>query len=302
MNRSIGYQPLSPDDAGGIPDGQPRPPEPPVQHPRRRYALLAFGAVLLALASGSAGAMLAVHYDGHTTTVISGPPASVPAGSSASSLAGVAAAVLPSVVTITVTAGTQFGTGSGVITSSDGTILTNNHVIEAAADGAGTIKVIFSDGRTAVASIVGQDPAADIAVIRAAGVSGLKPAAFATASALRVGDTVLAVGSPLGLANTVTSGIVSALNRTISVGSRGSQLYDGQAASQITGMIQTDTVINPGNSGGALVNTADQVVGITTAIASTGGGYIGQQSGSIGVGFAIPAETAAKIAARLTHG
>ena len=274
-----------------------------------RYALFKLAGCVLAVAGGGAGAALALHYDGHTTTVASAPPASPAAGGGAGGqLAKIAAAVLPSIVTITVTTGTQLGEGSGVITGSDGTILTNNHVIDAAAGGAGTIKVIFSSGRTATASIVGQDASADLAVIRAAGVSGLAPAAFGSASGLRVGDTVLAIGSPLGLAGSVTSGIVSALHRTITVGSQSSQPYNGtlgqssQSASIISNMIQTDTAINPGNSGGALVNDAGQVVGITTAIASTGGGYIGQQSGSIGVGFAIPAETASRIAAQLAGG
>ena len=162
------------------------------------------------------------------------------------------------------TTGTQLSEGSGVITGSDGTILTNNHVIDAPAGGAGTIKVIFSSGRTATASIVGQDASTDLAVIRAAGVSGLVPAAFGSASGLRVGDTVLAIGSPLGLAGSVTSGIVSALHRTITVGRQSSQPYNGtlgqssQSASVISNMIQTDTAINPGNSGGALVNDAGQ--------------------------------------------
>lgn len=227
---------------------------------------------------------------------------------SASRLAMVAASVLPSIVTIMVTTSTQSGEASGVIIRSDGAILTNNHVIEAAANGAGTIKVAFSNGKSAAASIVGQDAAADLAVIRTSGASGLVPAAFGSVSALHVGDTVLAIGSPLGLAESVTSGIVSALHRTITVGSRSVQPYSGfpgqssPAASVISDMIQTDTAINPGNSGGALVNDAGQVVGITTAIASTGGGYIGQQSGSIGVGFAIPADTASRIAAQLMAG
>ena len=213
---------------------------------------------VLAVAGGGAGAALALHYDGHTTTVASAPPASPAAGGGAGGpLAKVAAAVLASIVTITVTTGTQRGEGSGVITGSDDTILTNNHVIDAAAGGAGTIKVIFSSGRTATASIVGQDASADLAVIRAAGVSGLAPAAFGSASGLRVGDTVQAIGSPLGLAGSVTSGIVSALHRTITVGSQSSQPYNGtlgqssQSASIISNMIQTDTAINPGNSGGA---------------------------------------------------
>jgi putative serine protease PepD len=274
-----------------------------------RYALVTLAGGTLVVAGGGAGAALALHYDGHTTTVVSAPPVSPVAGTaSASQLAQVAASVLPSVVTIMVTTSNGSGEGSGVIIRSDGMILTNNHVIEAAADGAGTIKVAFSSGKSADASILGRNPAVDLAVIRASGVSDLVPAAFGSVSGLHVGDTVLAIGSPLGLAGSVTSGIVSALHRTITVGNRSSQLYGGfpgqssPAASVISNMIQTDTAINPGNSGGALVNDVGQVVGITTAIASTGGGYIGQQSGSIGVGFAIPADTASRIAAQLMAG
>ena len=233
--------------------------------------------MLLALASGGAGALLAVHYDGHITIAVSAPPVSASAGSPAArGLAAVAAAVEPSVVTISVRTATSSGEGSGVIIGSDGTILTNNLVIEAAADGAGALTVTFSNGQTAQATIIGRNSSADLAVIRATGVSGLTPAAFGSAAALHVGDTVLAVGSPLGLAGSVTSGIISALNRTIMVGSSQSGPYGGQAASKITGMIQTDTAISPGNSGGALVNDSGQVIGITTAIATTGGGYIGQ--------------------------
>ncbi len=307
MGTSLDQQPFSPGGAGGHAEpGAARPGPPPPQPPappaaparpgKRRYALLTVAAVLLAVASGGAGAAFAVRYDGHTTVAVSAPPTSAPTGSSATrGLAAAAAAVEPSVVTISVQTARSSGEASGVIIRSDGTILTNDHAIEAVADGAGTLTVTLSNGRTAQASIIGQDTSADIAVIRAAGVSGLKPATFGSASALRVGDTVLAIGSPLGLAGSVTSGIVSALNRTISIGSSGSEPYGGQAASKITGMIQTDTAINPGNSGGALVNDSGQVVGITTAIATTGG-YIGQQSGSIGIGFAIPAGTASTIA------
>ena len=249
--------------------------------------------MLLAVVSG-AGAALTVHYDGHTTIAVSAPAIGVSAGSSAArGLAAVAAAVEPSIVTISVQTATSSGEGSAVIIGSDGTILTNNHVIEAAADGAGALTVTFSNGQTAQATIIGRNSSADLAVIRATGVSGLTPAAFGSAAALHVGDTVLAVGSPLGLAGSVTSGIISALNRTITVGSSQSGPYGAQAASKITGMIQTDTAINPG---GALVNDSGQVIGITTAIATTGGGYIGQQSGSIGIGFVIPAGTAITIA------
>lgn len=298
--------------SGPADTGQPPVVTPGGRHePPRwwRYVLFTLAGCVLAIAGGGAGAALALHYDGHTTTVISAPPVSPAAGTATTSqLARVATAVLPSIVTITVTTSTQAGEGSGVIVRSDGTILTNNHVIEAAADGAGTVKVTFSNGKSADAIILGQDPAADLAVIRAPGVSGMIPAAFGSVSGLHVGDTVLAIGSPLGLAGSVTSGIVSALHRTITVGSQSAQPYGGfpgqssPAADVIANMIQTDTAINPGNSGGALVNDAGQVVGITTAIASTGGGYIGQQSGSIGVGFAIPADTASRIAAQLIAG
>jgi putative serine protease PepD len=204
---------------------------------------------------------------------------------------------MPSVVTITVTTASGTGEGSGVVLRSDGTIMTNNHVIEGAAGGAGVIKVTFTGGQTARAVIVGQDPATDIAVVRAADVSGAVPARLGTASGLHVGDTVLAIGSPLGLSGTVTSGIVSALHRSITEASQRSP-YDGlpsgqsQPAATLKEVIQTDTAINPGNSGGALADATGRVVGITTAIATVGGGYIGQQSGSIGVGFAIPIATA----------
>ena len=262
---------------------------------------------MLATAGGAAGAALTLHYDGHTVTTPA--PAITPASGTppAQALANVAAIALPSVVSITVTTATQADEGSGVILRPDRTILTNNHVIEAAAGAAGTIKVTFSSGKSADASIMGRDPAADLAVIRAAGVSGLSPATFTPASHLHIGDTVLAIGSPLGLEGSVTSGIVSALHRTITVGSSTPDyLYDGTsrepARSTITGMIQSDTAINPGNSGGALVDDTGRVVGITTAIASTGGGYIGQQTGGIGVGFAIPSDTASRIAAKLTGG
>lgn len=275
------------------------PAGPDTRRPRRRYILIALGMLMLALASGAAGAAITVNHDGHSTVIASAPAAGVPDTRPAGDLARVAAAVEPSVVTILVVTSSSSGEGSGVIIASDGTIITNNHVIEAAAGGAGTLKVTFSNGRSTDASIVGQDAAADIALIRASGVTGLKPATFGSATALHPGDTVLAVGSPLGLTGSVTSGIVSALNRTISVGTSSSRLYGTQATSQIAGMIQTDTAINPGNSGGALVDNAGHVVGITTAIATTGGGYIGQQSGSIGIGFAIPAQTATTIADRL---
>ncbi len=253
-----------------------------------------------------AGAVIALHYAGNTPVTVSAPPPGHGVAAAPSQqVARAAAAAMPSVVTITVTTASGSGEGSGVILRSDGTIITNNHVIEAAAGGAGLISVTLAGGRSARADIIGQDPAADIAVIRAIGVSGAAPARLGTASGLHAGDTVLAIGSPLGLSGTVTSGIVSALHRSITAASQDSPYggLPGQSrrgtANVLRDVIQTDTAINPGNSGGALVDDSGRVVGITTAIATMGGGYIGQQSGSIGVGFAIPIDTAYRIATQL---
>jgi putative serine protease PepD len=275
-----------------------------------RYLLRLAAAVLLVAAGGGAGAAVALHYAQAGSVVTeSAPPASGQVSvMPAQQVAKAAAAALPSVVTITVTTASGTGAGSGVILRSDGTIVTNNHVIAAAAGETGVIKVFFTNGRSGTAAIVGQDPAADLAVIRVHGVSGLTPARLGITSGLHVGDTVLAIGSPLGLSGTVTSGIVSALHRTITAGGQGSP--DGglpgqppQETSEVLhDVIQTDTAINPGNSGGALVDASGRVVGITTAIATIGGGYIGQQSGSIGVGFAIPIGAAYHIAAQLIGG
>lgn len=288
---------------------QPPPPEGGHRAPpgRRagRFLLTMAAALALVVAGGAAGAVIALHYVKPAATMIaSAPPAAglavAPPGEG---LARIAAAVMPSVVTITVTTATGTSEGSGVILRSDGTIVTNSHVIEAAAGGAGVIKVTFASGRSKNAVILGHDPAADIAVIRAFGVSGVMPARLGNASGLHVGDTVLAIGSPLGLADTVTSGIVSALHRNIAAASQQPpDALPGQSqgsAQVLRDVIQTDTAINPGNSGGALADDAGRVVGITTAIATVGGGYIGQQSGSIGVGFAIPIGAAYRIATRL---
>lgn len=265
-----------------------------------RYGLQIVAATVLVLAGGGAGAAVALHYAGGTTTVTaSAPPAAGGQSAASQSLAKAAAAALPSVVTIMVNTPGASGEGSGVILRSDGMILTNNHVVAAAADGAGAIKVIFADGKTKPATIVGQDQSADIAVIQAYGVSGLTPAQLGSAADLRVGDTVLAIGSPLGLTDTVTSGIVSALHRSITAGGRSEPNGSGSTAEVLSDMIQTDAPINPGNSGGALLDASGRVVGITTAIATLGGSFIGQQSGSIGVGFAIPINTAYNIATQL---
>jgi putative serine protease PepD len=204
------------------------------------------------------------------------------------SVAGIAARVMQSTVSIAVNGGGGRGTGSGVIIRSDGYILTNNHVVESAEDG-GEITVTLDAGEAELpADIVGLDPVTDLAVLRVRSDRDLPAASLGQSRALVVGDPVIAIGSPLGLAGTVTTGIVSALNRTVNVGEF--PLFNA---------IQTDAAINPGNSGGALVNARGEVIGINSAIATLGGGGLfgGEQSGgSIGVGFAIPIDEARSVA------
>jgi putative serine protease PepD len=245
---------------------------------------LLVAAALIALCSGLAGGLVGHQLDRTGVTTPSTPHTAAPV-IDRSSLANIAEHVQPSVVDIN----TGQGEGSGVIFTKDGSILTNNHVVEGAQ--AGSLQVTFSDGKTARAVVAGTDPAGDLAVIKAQGVSGLVPATFANSDDLRVGDTVLALGSPLGLQGSVTAGIVSALHRTIDEGGG-----NGPARS-IADAIQTDAAINPGNSGGALVDTAGEVVGINTAIATAG-----QSQGSVGVGFAIASNRAKATADQLVKG
>ena len=210
----------------------------------------------------------------------------------ATSVAAIAAKVLRSVVSVQVDSGSSGGTGSGVVLRSDGYILTNNHVV---AEG-GTITVSFTDDSQPdlQARIVGTDPETDLAVIKVVNAPRLVPATLGTSSDLVVGDPVIAIGSPLGLAGTVTTGIISALNRTVQVPSE-----SGGTAPPLFDAIQTDAAINPGNSGGALVDAAGRVIGINSAIATLGSASADTQSGSIGVGFAIPVDEARSIAEQL---
>jgi putative serine protease PepD len=210
------------------------------------------------------------------------------------SVQAVAAKVLPSVVKIEVSGSQGAGSGSGIILSADGQILTNNHVVELAGDG-GTLRVTFNDGSHADAKILGTDPLTDTALIQADNVSGLTPATIGKSGDLAVGQGVVAIGSPLGLDSTVTSGIVSALNRPVDVGS------DGQSNSTVYPAIQTDAAINPGNSGGALVDLNGNVVGINAAIA-TAGQTVDGESGNIGVGFAIPMDEVMPIVDQMAKG
>lgn len=205
------------------------------------------------------------------------------------STSDVANKVLPSVVSIRVTTSQGGDEGSGSIISSDGLILTNNHVVSAAEGGKAKMEVALNDGRTLEAEVVATDPQTDIAVIKAKNVTDLKPIEFGDSNAVNVGEDVMAIGSPLGLSATVTTGIVSAKNRPVQASGE-----DGGEASLIDA-IQTDASINPGNSGGALVDMQGKLIGIPSVIASTGG----ESAGSIGLGFAIPINQAERISKQL---
>jgi putative serine protease PepD len=201
------------------------------------------------------------------------------------SIAAVAEQMLPSTVQILADAeGQDLGaTGSGFFMDRQGHVITNNHVIEGAAQDNGDIKVVDSEGRRYDAEVVGRSPVYDLAVLYVEDPPDVEPASLGASRSLQIGEGVVAIGSPLGLSSTVTSGIVSALDRPVTTG-RGDDL-----ASYINA-VQTDAAINPGNSGGPLVNLEGQVVGVNSAIATTGGGALGGESGNIGVGFAIPVE------------
>jgi putative serine protease PepD len=205
------------------------------------------------------------------------PPAAV--NRAPDTLAGVAKKVAPSVVTVRVTG----AIGSGFVVSTAGYVITNDHVVEGADD---TMSVMFNDGSTARASVVGRDPESDIAVIKVA-KSGLVPVALGNSDSIAVGDPVLAFGSPLALSNTVTQGIVSALDRTIEAG-------DAGGPTRYYAAIQTDAAVNQGNSGGPLVTAAGQVVGMNSVIRSVGGTET--EAGNIGLAFAIPINQVKRVA------
>jgi putative serine protease PepD len=274
-----------------------------------RAGILAIGALVIAVVSASIGGAVASVID-HSVQpgssaarmTLGGKTPGLPtANAPVETVEQVAAKVVPSVVMLETDLGHQSEEGSGIILSPDGLILTNNHVIAAAAGAkhpgatgpAPKTTVTFSDGRTTTFTVVGADPTTDIAVVRARSVSGLSPITLGSSANLRVGEPVVAVGSPLGLEGTVTTGIVSALNRPVSTtGETGNQ-------NTVLDAIQTDAAINPGNSGGALVNMHAQLVGVNSAIATLGGESPDGQSGSIGLGFAIPVDQAKRIADEL---
>jgi putative serine protease PepD len=223
------------------------------------------------------------------TTTNSSAAAAPPAQVSACEVTSVANNVLPSVVTISVTGKGGAGTGSGEVIRSGGYILTNNHVIASAATG-GAVKVQFADGQTAPATIVGRDPQTDLAVIKADTSAQPKVIAMGSSASVQVGQANVVIGAPLGLSGTVTSGIVSALDRDIQVPG------EDDTSALLVGAIQTDSAINPGNSGGAMVNCSGQLIGIPSAGATvpTSSGEA-SAGGSIGLGFAIPVDLAKTI-------
>jgi putative serine protease PepD len=295
---------------GGPPDfgdGEPAPAAPPgAEEPtKRRWRLrqlsltaalvLLFAALLTGISGGVVGYLAASRIapallDPDATLSQVSPPITRPPGS----IADIARRVLPTVVSIEVRSPAGSGTGSGVVIDKAGYVLTNNHVISAVASGRGSLRVLFSDQSAADARVVGRDPKTDLAVLKVE-KPGITVAALGDSSKIAVGDPVIAVGSPLGLAGTVTSGIVSALNRPVRLGGRGGS--SGSDTNAVINAIQTDAPINPGNSGGALVDGAGALVGINSAIASLSTGQ--GQSGSIGLGFAIPINEARDIAQQL---
>ncbi|GGG78691.1 trypsin-like serine protease [Corynebacterium pelargi] len=210
----------------------------------------------------------------------------------AGSVEAVAAKVLPSVVSIQVVGRSGGDEGSGSIISSDGYILTNNHVVAAAADGSARMAVVLNDGRQFEADFVAGDPNTDVAVIKLRGAEGLPTINFGDSSNLTVGQEVVAVGSPLGLSATVTTGIISAVNRPV----RASGAATGQ--SSLIDAIQTDAAINPGNSGGPLVDMQGNLIGMNSMIASLSNTQE-NLAGSIGLGFAIPSNFARRVAQQL---
>ncbi len=282
-----------------------KPPKPTlIARMRRRTSFLTgTAAILLGASVGAAvGAGVGI---GAYTYITRPSPIVVNNSESVNWITAAAATASPSVVTINVSGSAGGGNGSGVVLSAEGYVLTNTHVVTLDGSAATVeIEVKTNDGRVYPATLVGTDPTNDLAVIKVEAPTPFTPIVFADSDKLNVGASVVAIGAPLGLANTVTGGIVSALNRTISVasaaipensdlGQGGLQFFSGSGTAINLRVIQTDAAINPGNSGGALVNEQGQLIGINVAIASAGNSGA---AGSIGVGFAIPSNVAKRIA------
>jgi putative serine protease PepD len=315
-------EPVTPAPGMTVWPANPVPPPPDEAAPahkarksRSPIGLIAAVALVSALIGGGSAALIGRA----TTTTAAGTTTTkvINASSSSSGVAAVAKADSPSIVEITATSNSSEATGSGVIITSNGEIITNNHVIS----GATSIKITFTNGKTATAQVVGTDKNKDLALVKADNVSGLTAATLGDSSTVAVGDQVVAIGSPEGLTGTVTSGILSALNRDVTVStdesqsgggqgggrwpfSSGGQNYNGSTGSNTTTYkaLQTDAAVNPGNSGGALINMNGEIIGINSAMYSASSSSSSSGAGSIGLGFAIPINTVKSDLASLRSG
>ena len=279
-----------------------RPSAPAPSAPKRsRGGLLFAGAVVLSVISAAVGGAVGVTMSSphsRISTMTTANNGTAPTRVQPGSVEEVAAKVVPSVVKLETRLGRATAEGSGIVLDPDGLILTNNHVVSVPGAGPGLsgaeTTATFNDGRIASFTIVGADPMSDIAVIRAKHMSGLTAITIGSSADLRVGQSVVAVGSPLGLESTVTAGIISALNRPVST------VGDADNQNTVLDAIQTDAAINPGNSGGALVNMNGKLIGVNSAIATLGDSAgPDAKAGSIGLGFAIPVDQAKRIADQL---
>ncbi|WP_374228503.1 S1C family serine protease [Streptomyces sp. CNQ085] len=276
---------------------------PPGASPSRRgrTAAAAAGAVLLTLVAGTVGGGIGAYAQrqGVIGTVRLSQAPAQDTGRAPDSVAGIAERTLPGVVTVQVRGAGERGAGTGFVLDGRGHILTNHHVVESAGAGAG-VGVIFHGGETTVAEIVGTDSGYDLAVLRVEGISGLSPLPLGNSDSVRVGDPVVAIGAPYGLAGTVTTGIVSATRRPVTAG--GGREGGGGGDISYVEALQTDAPINPGNSGGPLLDAAGRVIGVNSAIRSAAGDLPRTDAGgSIGLGFAIPVNQAGRVAEELIN-
>ncbi|GLW70455.1 hypothetical protein Kpho02_27540 [Kitasatospora phosalacinea] len=340
--REAAYPALPPVGAGDpallpavpVPADGPADQQPPAGHRARRgllrgrLALATAVAAVAALVGGVTGGALAHERTGSTSagsTLVR--PVSANADGSPN-VSAIAAAVSPAVVQITVETGSGTATGTGVVLTEDGRILTNYHVVSGAVSGGGRTTVTFQDGSTATATVTGTDKSLDVAVITASGVSGRTTAVLGNSDDVAVGDPVVAIGNPEGLTGTVTSGIVSAKDRKVSVqvdegttsnnggfgfpnlpGQRGSSGSSGSSSADSADTatyqaLQTDAALNPGNSGGPLINAAGQVIGLNSAMYSASGSSStgSSDAGSVGLGFAIPINSVKQVLSQLQAG
>lgn len=275
----------------------PLPPQPPRRFRRGTLAVVATATLVAGGIGGTVGALIGNDGAASAAAPVSTATSFGTSNTAPTDVSSIVKKVLPSVVQVNVTLQNGEGIGSGVILDANGKILTNNHVVANAT----SVTVTLSDGRTVNATVLGTDPASDLAVIQAQGVSGLTAATLGNSDNVRVGDEVIAIGSPGGLQGTVTTGIVSALDRKVTVPNEQQQQQQfpftqnqQQSGGTSYQAIQTDAAINQGNSGGPLFNVNGQVIGINSAMYSPVSGPDGS-AGSVGIGFAIPSNHAQQV-------